>query len=170
MVFRFFCVISWLIECFLNGLWNVGQWHSGIRKSQVWQGPNASSNPYWRNNRKALRDCKHFIPKKRAFFFFHSTKTEALVLIKESDKTGRFFFPFFKMAHFTTQNGPFCRAKWFILTSKTGRFREQNESFWKPEKCKENTSRSFPALYNILIFRAYASTRFLFWKTGLIFV
>ena len=55
--------------------------------------------------------CKYFIPKKRVKIFFHSTKTEAVVLSKESNKIGRFFFPFFKMAHFTLQNGPFCRAE-----------------------------------------------------------
>ena len=55
--------------------------------------------------------CKYFIPKKRVLIFFHSTKTKAVVLSKESDKIGRFFFPFFKKAHFTLQNGPFCRAE-----------------------------------------------------------
>ena len=127
----------------------------------------------WHDKRKLRTengDCQHFIPKKRVLIFFHSTMTEALVLSKEWNKTGRFFFPFFKMAHFTSQNGPFCRSEWFILSSRTGRFRVQNESFWKPGKCKENTSCFFSALYNILIFRAYASTRLLFWRTGLIFV
>ena len=55
--------------------------------------------------------CKYFIPKKRVKIFFHSTKTEAVVFSKEWNKTRRFFYPFFKMARFTTQNGPFCRAE-----------------------------------------------------------
>ena len=62
-------------------------------------------------NRLCMMLCKYFIPKKRVKIFFHSTKTKAVVLSKESDKIGKFFFPFFKMAHFTTQNGPFCRAE-----------------------------------------------------------
>ena len=124
----------------------------------------------WHSNRKRRRDCKYFIPKKRVHIFFHSTKTEAVVLMKESDKTWRFFFSFFKMSLFTMQNGSFCRAKWFILSSKTGHFQMQNESFWKLGKCKENTSRFFSVPYSFLIFRAYASVGFLFWKDGLHFV
>ena len=142
----------------------------GIRKAVRYVATMLHQNPYWRNDWNPRRGCKYFIPKKRVHIFFHSTKTEALVLIKESYKTCGFFFPFFKMTHFTTRNGPFCRPEWIILTSRTGRFRLQNESFWKPEKCKENTSRFFSVPYNSLIIRAYASTWLLFWKTCRIFV
>ena len=144
----------------------VSVWFSPIKVQKIFHSYNFLDTFLTSNSRY----CKYFIPKKRVKIFFHSTKTEAVVLSKESDKTGKFFFSFFKMAHFTQQNGPFCRSEWFILSSKTGLFRVQNEPFWKPEKCKENTSCLFPASYNFLIFRAYASVSFLFWKDGLHFV
>ena len=54
---------------------------------------------------------KHFLPKKTADFFLHSTKTKALILVKEPDKKRRKISSIFKMALFTSQNGPFCSAK-----------------------------------------------------------
>ena len=54
---------------------------------------------------------KYFLPKNTVDSTLHSRKTKALVLVKESDKNREKFFFIFKMAHFTSQNGPFCSAK-----------------------------------------------------------
>ena len=54
---------------------------------------------------------KHFLPKNPVDLFLHSRKTNALVLVKEPDKNREKIFFNFKMAHFTSQNGPFCSAK-----------------------------------------------------------
>ena len=51
------------------------------------------------------------LPKNPVDFFLHSRKTKALVLVKEPDKNREKFSFIFKMAHFTSQNGPFCSAK-----------------------------------------------------------
>ena len=54
---------------------------------------------------------KYYLPKNPVDFFLHSRKTKAVVLVKEPDKNREKFFFIFKMAHFTSQNGPFCSAK-----------------------------------------------------------
>ena len=64
---------------------------------------------YYRNPNRML--YKHFLPKNPVDLFFHSRKTKAVVLVKEPDKIREKFFFIFKMAHFTSQNGPFCSAK-----------------------------------------------------------
>ena len=64
---------------------------------------------YQRNRNRML--YKHFLPKNPVDFFLHSRKTKAVVLVKEPDKNREKFFFIFKMAHFTSQNGPFCSAK-----------------------------------------------------------
>jgi len=62
-----------------------------------------------RNRNRML--YKHFLPKNPVDLFLHSRKTKAVVLVKEPDKNREIFFFNFKMAHFTSQNGPFCSAK-----------------------------------------------------------
>jgi len=53
----------------------------------------------------------------------------ALETVKESNKIAKITFRFFKMGRFTSQNGPFCSAKRFILRDETAHFDAQNESF-----------------------------------------
>ena len=72
------------------------------------------------SHRRAI--CKHFLPKNHVGLFFHSRRTEAVVLVKEPDKIEEKIFSIFKMARFTSQNGPFCSPKWIILLTEMGHF------------------------------------------------
>ena len=78
------------------------------------------------------------------FFWLFRTRI-ASKTVKSPNIFKEKIIPVFKMSRFTSQNGPFCSPKWIILHGKMGHFRVQNESFWKPEKCKENTSTLFSA-------------------------
>ena len=148
-----FCIITVLKVC-----QNVEQLLSqNMRKSFCFRRlqvrPDSGSNPFTSTSvavsrhqplligQQSVANCKHFVPKNPAQIFYHFRVPIRSFSVKNPNKTGENVVPFFKMSCFTSQNGPFCSPEWFILNDEKGRFEVQNESFWKREKCKENTSR-----------------------------
>ena len=116
--------------------------------------PRCKSHPKQNCQQKILKNYAKKIAR-----FLRASKPK---MVKSSNKKRLVTILFFKTGHFTSQNGSFRSSKWTILRVRMDRFDMQNGSFWKPEKCKENTNALFPGLYKSLKIRVYAAVRFLF--------